>query len=110
MSRSTLRWLRRVAIGLVALLMLGFAVGSLAGAKKNNAPSTGVHRTSFSANTATDASRAFAYPSKVAGVGAVEAPVQQAAPGPASKLGGQPLPPDLTKVIKTGDLTIECAK
>src|SRR5439155_18117165 len=110
MSGSTLRWLRRIGIGAVVVLMAGFAVGSLAGSRK---PSVSNHATQR-------AGLAYAATNTAAAQGgrgvAVPAPVRAedttvaAGPPATTKLGALELPADMTQVIKTADLSIEIAK
>ena len=111
MSPSTLRWLRRAAIGVTFLLVAGFAVGSVTGRRA-------AQRASIAPSTANDMANRSAVrgleqgapnPESKPGSGVRGAPAGGGG-SPAGVLGSLQLPPASDRVIKTADIGIEVAK
>ena len=111
MSRSYLRWLGRIAIGAVVVLVAGFAVGSLAGSKRPANARDGVAQNGFAAGVRNSAVGSGAsVVTGVAGVAPGFAPSQSGGGQTTAKLGALQLPGATDQVIKTADLGIEVAK
>jgi hypothetical protein len=116
MRGSAFRWVRRGALAVAILLVLGFAVGSLAGRSgRSGAKSSSTGPTeALTANTY-DRSAAYSTTSDIRapGAGGVEPVAAQAAAGPKAApnaLGSLDLPPPSDAVIKTADIGIRVHK
>lgn len=103
MSRSSVRWIRRIAAGIAVLLIAGFAVGSLAGSEQSNT-SGGAPGAVYDAARLGNEQAVAPAPASVARSGGGGSSAE------ASSVGALPLPGVSNSVIKTADLGIEVAK
>jgi uncharacterized protein DUF4349 len=104
MSGSTLRWIRRVGIGAAALLVAGFAVGSLAGSSSKE--DSGHNGTARSALTARSVAKG-APVSAPGSAGVIDASTYAVQAAGTSERGAPANPSPSDSVIKTAELAVE---
>jgi uncharacterized protein DUF4349 len=114
MSRSSLRWLRRIGIGAAVLLVVGFAVGSLAGPSSRETATGrvrgGLEVRSASGTGATGVAGLAVGPAAEPYRASVTTVNDATGAGGTTQVGTQQTPGISDQVIKTADIGVEVRK
>lgn len=99
-------WGKRIGVGVLALLVLGFGVGTLAKRGERRDAADGPMRTVEGISGEMKLSAAGGSAGTSAAVGAFDSAIEPAAGGPGRKSSGA-LPPLGERIIRTGDISVE---